>query len=82
MTLRIDVEDGSDRWSEMLAEVEAGRDVVIARGEVPLATVKAAPPPPDRDKVEAAIARIMEIRRTIPPTTVEEIIEWRNEGRR
>ena len=82
MTLRIDVEEGAARWPEIVAEVEAGREVVIARGAVPVATLRKEPSAPDREKVEAAIARIMEIRRGIPPTTTEEILEWRDEGRR
>ena len=82
MTLRVDVEDGAARWSEIVAEVEAGREVVIARGATPVATVKREPRRPSPEEVEATIARIKEIRKGIAPTTAEEILAWRDEGRR
>ena len=80
MTLRIDVEDGATRWSEIVAEVEAGRDVVIARGAVPVATVKGEHP--STRTTQEAIDALMNLRRGIPPTTAEEILAWRDEGRR
>lgn len=80
MTLRVDVAEGAARWSEIVAEAEAGRDVVIARGEVLVATVKGEAPP--RSTTREAIDAIKEIRKGIPPTTAEEILAWRDEGRR
>ena len=82
MTLRVDVEDGAARWSEIVAEVEAGREVVIARGVVPVAKVKGEPRQPSPEEVERAIQDIKQIRRGIAPTTIEEILAWRDEGRR
>ena len=80
MTLRVDIEDGAARWSEIVAGVEAGRDVVIARGTVPVATVKGEHSP--KRTTQEAIDAIMEIRKGIPPTTAEDILAWRDEGRR
>ena len=82
MTLTFDVDDLAARLPEMLAEVEAGHEVVIARGTTPVARVKKEPERPNREQVEAAIAAIKEIRKGIPPTTAEEILAWRDEGRR
>lgn len=80
MTLRIEVEDGAARWSDIVAEVEAGRDVVIARGGVSVATVKGELPP--RVTSREAIDAILELRKRMPRATAEEILEWRDEGRR
>ncbi len=80
MTLRIDVEEGAARWRELLAEVEAGRDVVIARGAETVARVTKADVP--QIGRQAAIEAIFEARRGLPSTTVEEILAWRDEGRR
>ena len=80
MTLRIDVEEGAARWRELLAEVEAGRDVVIARGAETVARVTKADVP--QIDGQAAIEAIFEARRGLPSTTVEEILAWRDEGRR
>ena len=82
MTLTFDVEDLVTRLPEMLAEVEAGHDVLIARGSKAVARVRKEPERPDREQVEAAIAAIKEIRKDIPPTTADEILAWRDEGRR
>ena len=80
--MTFDVDDLAARLPEMLAEVEAGRDVVISRGAVPVARIRREVPPIDREKVAAAIREIKEIRRGISPTTAEEILAWRDEGRR
>ncbi len=79
MTMTIDVADFPARLPEILAEVEAGRDVIIARGSEPVARMtKAETPRVDR---QAAIDAIFEARRGLPPTTAEEILAWRDEGR-
>ena len=78
--LRIDVEEGAARRPEIVAEVEAGREVVIARGVDDLAHVKGVSQP--RRTTPDVIDAIMESRKGIPPTTAEEILAWRDEGRR
>lgn len=82
MPLILDIDELADRLPEMLAEVEAGHEVVLSRGTTPVARVSKEMPPPDREKVEAAIASILETRQRLPRTTAEEILEWRDEGRR
>ena len=80
MTLTFDVHDLATRLPEMLAEVEAGNEVLIARGSEPVAHVKRAGKP--RTTPRDVIESIFEIRKDIPPTTAEEILAWRDEGRR
>ena len=82
MTLRGDVGDGAAPWSEIVAGVEAGREAVIARGAMPLATVQREPRRPCAEEVERAVRQIKEIRRGIAPTAAEKILAWRDEGRR
>ena len=80
MTLTIDVEEGVARWRELLAAVEAGGEVVIARGSEAIAHVtKVGTPEIDR---QAAIDAVLEMRKRMPRATAEDILEWRDEGRR
>ena len=81
MTITIEADEGAARWSELLAEVEAGNDVIIARGTQLVARV-ARLPQPSPDDVDAAIAALRENRKQFAPITIDEIIEWKNEGRR
>ena len=79
MTLRVDVEEGAARWPEIVAEVEAGREVVITRGVDDVARVKGTANP--RHTPQEVINAILEIRSRMPPTTIDEILAWRDEGR-
>ena len=80
MTLKVDIGEGAARWPEIVAEVEAGREVVITRGIDDVARVKGTPQP--RRTSQETIDAIMKIRSAMPPTTIEEILAWRDEGRR
>ena len=81
MTLTIDIDEGAARWQELIAEVEAGNDVVLARGAQLVARIEKMPQHSPED-VDAAIASLRENRRNFAPITIDEIIEWKNEGRR
>ena len=81
MSLTVDVSEAAARLSEMLAEVEAGREVVISRGTQPIAKLEKVPATTTKD-VASVIADIRAARKNFAPTTVEEILEWRDEGRR
>ena len=70
--------------SELLAAVEAGEAFTITRRGKPVAELR-----PVSDAVDVmadrrrAVAEIAELRKQIPGTfTVEEILAWRDEGRR
>ena len=81
MTITIDADEGAARWSELLAEVEAGNDVIIARGTQLVARLARLPQPASED-IDAAIASLQENRKHFAPITIDEIIAWKNEGRR
>ena len=78
MTITIEADEGAARWSELLAEIEAGNDVIIARGTQLVARLSQ----PSSNDVDAAIAALRENRKQFAPITIDEIIEWKNEGRR
>ena len=82
MTTTIEVDELATRLPEMLAEVEAGHEVVLARGAKLIARVKKEPELSNPEEIATAIAEIKEIRRGMPPTTIDEILAWRDEGRR
>jgi prevent-host-death family protein len=69
------------QFAELLDEVERGETVVITRHGKPVARLV-----PDsearRARASAAIERIKELRKSVKPATIEEIIAWKNEGRR
>ena len=69
------------RFAELLDEVERGETIVITRHGKPVARWT----PMDEDKRERtrrAIAEIKALRQHVKPATVEEILSWRDEGRR
>ncbi len=69
------------RLSELLDEVERGETVVITRHGKPIARLV-----PDTDRQQADIRQAMEdirkLRKRAPRVTVEEILAWRDEGRK
>lgn len=73
--------DAKARFSELLDEVEHGETISITRhGKViahilPDATYRQA-------RAKKAIEQIIEARKTAPRVTTEEILAWRDEGRR
>lgn len=48
MSITVNVQEAKTRLSELLARVEAGEDVVIARSGRPVAQLRAVNPVPDR----------------------------------
>jgi antitoxin (DNA-binding transcriptional repressor) of toxin-antitoxin stability system len=81
MTLTFDVNELSTRLAEMLAEIEAGHDVLLAQDAQPVAKL-AKLPTVAPNTVDDAIASLRENRKNFAPITIDEIIEWKNEGRR
>lgn len=80
MPVQVNVGEAKTRLSELLARVEAGEEVIIARGNQPIARLVAL----DRkSRARTAIAALRALRagkREGPPVTVEEILAWRHEG--
>lgn len=81
MSIIVNIGEAKTRLSELIAKVEAGEDVVIARGGAPVARLT----PLDigrRAVIEKAIDDIRAFRARAKPVTVEEIIAWKHEGHR
>ena len=76
-----------DRVSEYVAEAERGEEVIITRHGKPAARLIAALGDEDRKAVaKEAFARLRELRESFRAAgvtaTTDEIISWKNEGRR
>ena len=69
------------KFAELLDEVERGETVIITRHGKPIARL--VPEQSHRQQeIERAIAGIDALRRQVQPVTVEEILAWRDEGRK
>jgi len=79
MTLTVKIGEAKTHLSGLIAKVEAGEEVIIARGKQPVAKLTRVRSATD---VEAAIAEIKAARQNRAPTKAEEIRAWRDEGRR
>ena len=79
MSLTVKIGEAKTRLSELLAKVEAGEEVVIARGNEPIARLTRVPKPED---FGALVAEVKAGRAKRAKTTPEELIAWRDEGRR
>ncbi|RBP14270.1 prevent-host-death family protein [Roseiarcus fermentans] len=81
MTLTIEIGEAQARLTELIAKVEAGEEIVIARGNEPVARL--APLNVVRPAlVMNAIDEIRAVRARAKPVTREEILAWRHEGHR
>ena len=75
--------DAKNRLSELVGLAERGEEVVITRRGEPVAKLVPAKPVHDRAEALAAMERMAERRKRIsPPVTLDDIMEWKNEGRR
>lgn len=81
MSITVKVAEAKTRLSELLAKVEAGEEVVIARGNEPIAKLSALD---DQARRRAAIEAMLRERDdgTRKKVTLEEILAWRHEGHR
>lgn len=79
MSITVKVHEAKTHLSELLAKVEAGEEVIIARGNDPIARLTRVEPKSD---LAALLAEVRAARAGRPPTTIEEILAWKEEGRR
>jgi antitoxin (DNA-binding transcriptional repressor) of toxin-antitoxin stability system len=79
MTIIVKIGEAKTHLSKLLGKVEAGEDVIIARGEEPIARLSRFH---RNNDVEATIAEIKAARARRPRTTIPEILAWRDAGRR
>ncbi|MES5097710.1 type II toxin-antitoxin system prevent-host-death family antitoxin [Agrobacterium sp. BA1120] len=79
MTLTVKVGEAKTHLSELLAKVEAGEDVVIARGNEPIARLIKANDTQERRRMLDAL-RTERAQRSL--VSADDIQTWKNEGRR
>lgn len=79
MTITVKVHEAKTHLSDLLARVEAGEEVVIARGNQPIAKLIRLQ---QRRSVDAVIADIRAARERARPVSAEEARAWIMEGRR
>jgi prevent-host-death family protein len=81
MSITVKIGEAKARLSELIAKVEAGEDIVIQRGNEPVARLV----PLDIERravIKKAIEDIRAFRARAKPVTMEEIIAWKHEGHR
>jgi prevent-host-death family protein len=77
----IQASEAKARLSELLDEVEGGETIVITRHGREIAEIR--PSETERRRLIAeARADIEEMRKTAPRVSAEEILSWRDEGRK
>ncbi|OWV80542.1 prevent-host-death protein [Rhizobium sp. R635] len=79
MTVKVKVGEAKTHLSKLLVKVEAGEDVIISRGNTPVARLSRIRREND---IDALIAEIRAQRAGRQLTTPEEIRAWRDEGQR
>lgn len=78
MAVTVKVAEAKTHLSELLNRVEAGEDVIIARGNTPIAVMSRIRKSTD---IDSMIAEIRSMRQAAKPVTQDEIRTWRDEGR-
>jgi prevent-host-death family protein len=71
--------EAKTRLSELLAHAERGEEITIARGDRPVARLV---PVARHADARAAVADIRAARAGLASTTADEVLAWRDEGRR
>lgn len=79
MTVTVKVAEAKTHLSELLVRVQAGEDIIIARGNYPIARLVAID---ERRKRLAAIDAVRALRAQSKPVSQSEIQDWKQEGRR
>jgi antitoxin (DNA-binding transcriptional repressor) of toxin-antitoxin stability system len=79
MTITVKVGEAKTYLSDLLARVEAGEEIVIARGDVPIARLTRIEKVND---LAAVLAESRAARARAKSVTGEEVLAWRREGAR
>lgn len=73
--------EAKNHLSSLLDDAAAGETVIITKRGKPVA--KLVPfAEPDAVAVDEVFAQMRQIRKTLKPVTTDEILAWKNEGRR
>jgi prevent-host-death family protein len=78
MSVTVKVAEAKAHLSQLLARVEQGEDIIISRGNDPIAVLSRIR---KEGSVEATLAQIRAMRAQAKPVSQDEIREWRDEGR-
>ncbi|MET3583179.1 antitoxin (DNA-binding transcriptional repressor) of toxin-antitoxin stability system [Mesorhizobium robiniae] len=79
MTITVKVGEAKTHLSDLLAKVEAGEEVIISRGNDPIAKLSRIP---KKNDLGALIEEARAARARAKPVTTEEILAWKHEGHR
>jgi len=79
MAINVKVGEAKTHLSDLLAKVEAGEEVIISRGDKPIARVTRIA---EDGGLETLLADMRAFRERAKPVTREEILAWRHEGHR
>jgi antitoxin (DNA-binding transcriptional repressor) of toxin-antitoxin stability system len=79
MTITVKVGDAKTHLSDLLAKVEAGEEIIIARGDVPIAKLTRIEKGND---LAAVVAEARAARARAKSVTRGEVLTWRREGAR
>lgn len=79
MSTTVKISEAKAHLSELLARVEAGEEVIIARGNDPIVRLSRVRKETDR---QILLEEVRAARTKMQPVTHEEIMTWRDEGRR
>jgi prevent-host-death family protein len=79
MTRTVKVAEAKTHLSELLTRVELGEEVIIARGDTPVARLV---PIDDEERRANLIRVIRRDRAKNKPVSLDEILQWRDEGRK
>jgi prevent-host-death family protein len=79
VTTTVKISEAKTHLSELLARVEAGEDLIITRGTDPVAHVTRVRKPND---FRLLLAEVRAARQKAGVSTHDEILSWRDEGRR
>ena len=79
MSTTVKVSEAKAHLSELLARVEAGEDVIISRGNDPIVRMSRILKETD---LQLLMNEVRAARTRVTPSTNDEILSWRDEGRR
>lgn len=79
MTTTVKISEAKTHLSDLIARVEAGEEFVIARGNDPVAHLTAIRKQSD---MQLLLAEVRAARLKAAASTHDEILSWRDEGRR
>lgn len=82
MTLHVKVGEAKAHFSRLLSQVEAGEEVIIKRGNRPVAKLVTVDEPERTVEVIEGLRRLRKRRAGERRVTIEEILAWRHDGHR